>query len=41
MIFLKEFDGIRYGLLENGDLVEMAQTIGQVFSPALIHWASQ
>lgn len=32
MLLLNELNGIRYGLLENEDLTEMAQVIGQVFS---------
>ena len=32
MLWLNELDGIHYGLLEDEDLAEMAQVIGQVFS---------
>jgi len=32
MLLLNELDEIRYGLLENEDLAEMAQVIGEVFS---------
>ena len=32
MLLITEFDEIRYGILENQDLAEMAQVIGEVFS---------
>ena len=32
MLLLDEFDGVRYGLLEQEDVAEMARVIGEVFS---------